>query len=155
MNVSEVRLALSIWQPWAYLIPAGIKDCENRNWFTEVTGRILIHASRTYDVKAMDFIRPRVDLGVAAFVSRPYNLALGALIGEVDIVVCRYRRLGTESDKAYSTWHQVGSYGFYFKNPYQYKTPVPCRGKPGFFTPDLSTLQWRCLDELRRSLDED
>ena len=36
---------LSIQQPWASLIVAGIKDVENRTWKPNYTGRILIHAS--------------------------------------------------------------------------------------------------------------
>lgn len=37
---------LSIQQPWASLICAGIKDVENRTWkAAEIPGRILIHAS--------------------------------------------------------------------------------------------------------------
>ena len=37
---------LSVQQPWASLICAGIKDVENRTWkAAKVPGRILIHAS--------------------------------------------------------------------------------------------------------------
>lgn len=37
---------LSIQQPWASLICAGIKDVENRTWkAAEIPGKILIHAS--------------------------------------------------------------------------------------------------------------
>ena len=37
---------LSIQQPWASLVCAGIKDVENRTWkAAQVPGRILIHAS--------------------------------------------------------------------------------------------------------------
>lgn len=37
---------LSIQQPWASMICAGIKDVENRTWkAAQVPGRILIHAS--------------------------------------------------------------------------------------------------------------
>ena len=36
---------LSIQQPWASLIVAGIKDVENRTWDTQYRGRLLIHAS--------------------------------------------------------------------------------------------------------------
>ena len=37
---------LSVQQPWASLICAGIKDVENRTWKpAQVPGRILIHAS--------------------------------------------------------------------------------------------------------------
>ena len=38
--------ALSIRQPWAWLIVNGFKDVENRNWRTHWRGRLLIHASK-------------------------------------------------------------------------------------------------------------
>lgn len=39
-------LALSIRQPWAWLIIHAGKDVENRTWRTAVRGRVLIHASQ-------------------------------------------------------------------------------------------------------------
>ena len=38
--------ALSIRQPWAWLILNAGKDIENRSWYTSVRGRVLIHASK-------------------------------------------------------------------------------------------------------------
>ncbi|WP_245839042.1 ASCH domain-containing protein [Yersinia kristensenii] len=37
--------ALSIRQPWAWLIVNGYKDIENRTWNTKCRGPVLIHAS--------------------------------------------------------------------------------------------------------------
>lgn len=37
--------ALSIRQPWAWLIVHGYKDIENRSWRTKYRGPVLIHAS--------------------------------------------------------------------------------------------------------------
>jgi len=38
--------ALSIRQPWAWLIIHGGKDVENRTWHTKFRGRFLVHASK-------------------------------------------------------------------------------------------------------------
>jgi hypothetical protein len=38
--------ALSIRQPWAWLIVNGFKDIENRSWDTRYRGTVLIHASK-------------------------------------------------------------------------------------------------------------
>ena len=38
-------IAITIKQPWAYLIAAGIKDIENRTWPTKFRGRVLVHAA--------------------------------------------------------------------------------------------------------------
>jgi len=40
--------ALSIIQPWAWLITRGYKDIENRGWYTPYRGRFLVHASKAY-----------------------------------------------------------------------------------------------------------
>ena len=39
--------ALSVHQPWAWLIVNGIKIVENRSWSTEFRGRFLVHAGLT------------------------------------------------------------------------------------------------------------
>jgi hypothetical protein len=39
--------ALSIRQPWAWLIVHGHKPVENRDWATDFRGPLLIHASKT------------------------------------------------------------------------------------------------------------
>jgi len=41
--------ALSVRQPWAWLIVNAYKDIENRDWATKLRGRIWIHAS-THEV---------------------------------------------------------------------------------------------------------
>lgn len=38
--------AISIRQPWAWLIVSGFKDIENRTWETRYKGLILIHAGK-------------------------------------------------------------------------------------------------------------
>lgn len=38
--------AISIRQPWAWLIVNGYKDIENRTWDTKYRGMVLIHASK-------------------------------------------------------------------------------------------------------------
>ncbi len=45
---------LSVQQPWASLIVAGIKDVENRTWKPkEMPGRILVHASKKCSILTM------------------------------------------------------------------------------------------------------
>ena len=52
---------LSIQQPWASMICAGIKDVENRTWKpAEVPGRILIHASSKKVTKNFNETIPEV-----------------------------------------------------------------------------------------------
>lgn len=48
--------ALSIKQPWAWLIVHGIKDIENRHWRTKFHGRFFVHASKSFDVSGYNWI---------------------------------------------------------------------------------------------------
>jgi len=127
--------ALSIRQPWAWLICAGYKDIENRNWRIELPSRIYVHAAQKPDVKGAwslwsnstllnlldDFAKVHIP-NLATF----WNTS--AIIGEVDITDCV-----TESK---SVWFE-GRYGFVLANPTLYDKPIPCKGKLGFFEPDV------------------
>lgn len=41
--------ALSIRQPYASLLIAGVKHCETRDWITRYRGKLAIHAAKGYD----------------------------------------------------------------------------------------------------------
>jgi hypothetical protein len=135
--------ALSIRQPWAYLICKGLKDVENRSWSTEFRGRIYIHTGLKFDKYGFDKITGQfspVDIKtkmilLATFIKGAFTL--GAIIGEVDIVNCRYR-FPEENDNLYSVWHEPGRYGFILANPVFYEHPLPCKGRLRFFEPDLA-----------------
>ena len=140
--------ALSIRQPWAWLICKGIKDVENRNWhirmppllnYPATPRRIYVHAGQKLDDLRWDYIRERVPLSIwqklweADFIE---SLPLGAVVGEVDIVGCKYRH-GDMNANLFSPWHEMGMYGFLLANPVLYDKAIPCNGKLGFFEPDI------------------
>ena len=116
-------IAISIQQPFAWLIAAGHKDIENRDWPTRFRGPVLIHAGkRMYDgfEDAQDWGWPDIE--------RPCDFDLGGIVGEAEIVDCV-----TESA---SRWF-FGRYGFVIQNARL--TPFrPCRGQLKFFTPDFA-----------------
>jgi hypothetical protein len=84
--------ALSIKQPLAYLIAAGIKPIENRTWPTKFRGRIFIQASGgKYKVDATDLLsHEQLEL----LDENQKNIMIQerferyAIIGEVDIIDC-------------------------------------------------------------------
>jgi hypothetical protein len=45
---------LTVRQPWASLIVAGLKDVENRPWNTKYRGRLGIHAAIRFNQDAID-----------------------------------------------------------------------------------------------------
>jgi len=117
-------IALSIRQPWAWLIVHGFKDIENREWHTLFRGRLLIHASKTCTKEqyfdAVEFARQVVPGIVIPSLAA---LPRGGIVGEVVVTNC------TQVSK--SPWF-VGPYGFELTNPKQH--PIwPCAGRLGFF----------------------
>jgi hypothetical protein len=60
--------ALSIRQPWAWLIVHGFKPVENRDWATDYRGPLAIHAGKTCTRKYFDQISASlaIEFGAAA-----------------------------------------------------------------------------------------
>jgi len=115
--------ALSIRQPWAWLIVNGYKDIENRTWPTQFRGRVMIHAGQAVDGQVLALWRVDSVLNTVPMPSISH-LTTGAIIGEVYITGCV-----TEST---SPWF-CGPYGFVIANPQAYEVPIPYKGKLGFF----------------------
>lgn len=62
-----MMLALSIRQPWAWLIVHGPKRIENREWPTRYRGPILIHASKWWSQAGVaDTLNALADAGLVA-----------------------------------------------------------------------------------------
>jgi hypothetical protein len=128
---NRIQKALSIRQPYAWLICQGFKDVENRNWTTRFRGRIYVHAgvSKLYLKEAENDLGKRLSGGqLAEYQANKNTLSFGAIIGEVDIIDCV-----TES---HSAWFS-GKYGFLLSNPVLYDHPIPCKGMLNFFTPEI------------------
>lgn len=132
--------ALSIRQPWATLIVSGytlddgrhiFKNIENRNWLLprDMEGqRIYVHAPTKQDSAAMEWLFEKGFAPAKVLMYYSNLIPRGALIGEVYIVKGVF-----ESE---SIWFD-GNYGFVLANPTAYETPIPCKGKLGFFVPDI------------------
>jgi hypothetical protein len=120
--------ALSIMQPWAWLIVNGHKDIENRNWPTRFRGRLLIHAGKKVDRDALEDMRA----GIHPVTGHPHRFDLpdtfetGGIVGEAEIVGC--------VSASSSPWF-VGFHGFVIASarPLPFR---PCRGALGFFEPE-------------------
>lgn len=119
--------ALSIRQPWAWLIVNGHKHIENRTWPTRFRGPVLIHASkgmsgREYE-DAMEFA---LSVGYRNYFPERHELERGGIVGVADLRACVPPSMRT------SPWHVEGSYGFALFDA----RPVPfteCKGALGFF----------------------
>lgn len=146
--------ALSIRQPWAWLVCAGHKDVENRNWHIRMPPllnypadpkRIYVHTGKAIDKEAFKWIAARIPIPtIQKFMVNGLPdqgmFITGAIIGEVDIVGCKYRR-GDMNSNLFSVWHEIGMYGLLLANPVLYAEPILCKGKLGFFEPDIDVLE--------------
>lgn len=138
--------ALSVQQPWAWVVVRGLKEIENRSWSTNYRGRLFIHAGKTvvphFDILVEEIVNMLdrqhtnkqligefLDWGFAAgSLSKTPGpeLGFGAMVGEVDLVGWI-----TRSD---SLWHEDGLIGWQLEKAKAYKEPIPYRGKQKLFT---------------------
>ena len=129
---------LSVIQPWAQLIVAGVKTVETRSWSTKYRGALLIHASGSVSVPSKELIvnyRKKI----------PLELPTMAIIGSVtlrdvitardfidhnttlgfDDLVAQERILGDLSGERFA---------WLLDDPKAFKEPVPAKGALGLWT---------------------
>lgn len=123
--------ALSIMQPWAWLIlsetpdrEGWTKDVENRKWNSNYKGPLLIHAPRSYDWPGHHWITRR---GITI----PKNLSRGGLVGVVTMA-----GVVTAVTASKNPFFR-GPYGFKFINPIPFQSMVPFPGRQRFFSVEI------------------
>lgn len=85
--------ALSIRQPWAWLITHGYKVVENRTWETFYRGPILIHAGKVmtkadYEAACIFMACDERIRHINAVLPLPKDLERGGIVGCADLVGC-------------------------------------------------------------------
>ncbi|TGL58691.1 ASCH domain-containing protein [Leptospira ognonensis] len=115
--------ALSIRQPWAYLIVNRYKDIENRSWSTSFRGKVLIHAGKKFETEAYYYVLKKHKISLPPI----EEFELGGIVGEAEIVDC--------VEKSKSKWFG-GPYGFVLKNAKR-KRFIPLKGQLGFFNVEV------------------
>lgn len=114
--------ALSVRQPWTWLIVNGLKDIENRPRRTHYRAPLLIHAGLSlagYTENA-EWVKRKHGISV------PLEVDTGGIVGVVDLIDC------VESHK--SKWFAKGSFGWVLANPRRLKF-CQCKGALGLFRP--------------------
>lgn len=138
--------ALTLWQPWAWLVASGKKNIENRPpGFSHKSfrGDFWIHAGKSpYTTKETDaFLAQykqaealaREVLGGEFKLPDWCDLAGGAIIGRATITGILVPR-GQMFHKPDVPWHFPDQYGFIVERAEELKIPMPCRGYQGFWT---------------------
>ncbi len=149
----QVR-CLSIRQPHAFLICAGIKPVENRTWSTNYRGQLLIHAGKARETAndrsfAIRTLRDRYGIETAA-ARRVYEpwAARGAIVGTAELYDCVRPGPGpiestgsgqSNSGSNFSEWFS-GPVGFLLKDTGFFATPMPSRGRLSLYRPDREAL---------------
>lgn len=147
--------ALSIKQPWAWLICSGYKDIENRDWkigrnprhgiyssydshnfSINLPERIYVHAGKKPDnvIVSRDYhwqivISPEIGTSKGFTFHFPASFDLDLIFLGAIIGEVDIIDCVTESK---SPWF-VGKYGFVLANPVVYDNPIPYKGQLGFF----------------------
>lgn len=124
--------ALSIRQPWAWLIVHGYKDIENRDWPTSFRGKLLVHAGQTMTRKFYEATVGELRLSGLCPADLPAyeDLPRGGLVGWTRVVDCV-----TEHPSPWKTsypFEGMPSYGFVLRDSSTIPF-VPWKGRLGFF----------------------
>ena len=128
--------AISLWQPWASLWCAGVKQHETRHWPTSYRGILLVHAAlrkpQLYE-RAPD---PFTDIVAREFGSAwAKYLPYGAIVGAVRLVRCQptdREGWANEEDRLCGNW-EPGRFAWKAVNFALLESPIPCRGRQSFF----------------------
>lgn len=142
-NLSQAR-ALSLHQPWASLVVAGVKRVETRSWSTQFRGPLIVHASKAYSTRlerAANRIERVLEMTGRLDEVGPDGLDLekmprGAFLGVVRLVTVAptpnyspsalERNLGDFSP---------GRFAWVFEDARALDEPVDGRGLPGLWSP--------------------
>jgi hypothetical protein len=136
---SGVLKALSLKQPFAWLIANGYLLVDDRSWGTQYRGRILIHASKGLYEAYYQHIRSNTDVPIP----ERDNLEYGGVVGIADLVLCSKpgqlpAGISREQRAHFGGVHQE-YYGFLFAQARPLPL-MPCAGKLGIFEIDMDKL---------------
>ena len=123
--------ALSVKQPWAELIVAGVKDVENRSWATDHRGPLLIHATlrpmHRWEscMLSKDCARAADDYFWRVYrddMRPPVGVPLGCIVGVARLIGCPTRDLSP-------WWAGVGARAWLLRDPIKFAHPIPWKGR--------------------------
>jgi hypothetical protein len=115
--------ALSIRQPWAWLIVNGLKDIENKSFRIHRRDPLLIHAGLNLAgyTEKIELVKRKYGISV------PLEPEVGGIVGVVDVIDC------VESHE--SQWLDKGFFGWVLANPRRLRFRS-CKGALGLFRPE-------------------
>ncbi len=139
--------ALSLWQPWATAIAAGVKQIETRGWATNYRGPLAIHAAKRNSAELREWwhehlLNDSVISDHAAFARLQIwgfnDLPMGAVVATCRLVDCvPSERLLADgrADSREQKWGNFGPerFGWVLADVAPLVTPIPLVGRQGLF----------------------
>lgn len=125
--------ALSLWQPWASAIAAGVKKIETRSRRTNYRGPLAIHASKKLIIpNDPEFISVLKHFGLL-----DQELPQGCILGWTELKGCILMTGETISsvgrvERVFGRY-ESGRYMWLLGDFHAFKKPIPCRGQQFLF----------------------
>ena len=131
--------AITILQPWAWLLASGKKRCETRSWKTNYRGELLIHAGKKNmtDTMRQTIFESRHMEQAGVFDT---EMVTGAVIGKASLVNCvlidepiveliKEQHL---DEYAFGDF-TPGRYAWVMEDAKLFDKPIPARGRQGLW----------------------
>lgn len=157
---------LTLWQPYASLVMAGIKNYETRSRSTKIRGKIAIHAAvrntHLFGLPKGVYVFNEINKHAAAIILKAFpsdsfldgysleHLPRGVILGTVELADC-FRIIENnpsektailengcliQGDEYLFGNYEVGRFAWQIENPTLFETPVPAKGKQGWWNWD-------------------
>ena len=133
--------AISLWQPWASLIPLGLKHYETRSWKTNYRGKVLICSTAINSKQHKQYLKICEQLQLPPWENFPHGCAI-ALCDLVDCIEMTAEFISQQSTTEIlcGDW-QVGRYAWKLENIQPLQAPFAVKGKQGLFSIAVTNLQ--------------
>ena len=130
--------AISLWQPWASLMAAGLKTIETRSWPANYAGPLAIHAAkRQLTGEEKDLLDDWIEKGLLNSGDWTFlRLPFGEIIAVVDLVRCERTTamsIAPDSQNAAFGNFAPGRWAWFTRNARRLPQPIPYRGMQGLF----------------------
>lgn len=148
--------ALSLWQPWASAIAAGIKIHETRAWSTAYRGPVAIHAAKRFKKDERDLawsfmgIESIAKALATVGVNSLDDFPRGAIVAVADLIyvesTIRQRKRVSADDHLLGNWDD-GRFAWGFTRVVPMPWPIPWSGSQGMWNWDhqryFDTASWQ------------
>ena len=128
--------AYTVYQPYAWATVAGLKPHETRSRRTNIRGRVAVHAGKAGLRRATKGLSGNEFWELLGAVGGKTDVPLGAVVGTLEIVDCvpveEVVDGLTEQEMALGDY-SPGRWAWVLKNPVMFDTPIPAKGKQGWW----------------------